>query len=204
MRAASPPPPARPPPPGRPPRGHAFPARGRWGGDGRGRGRGSARPGWLADGQGERGRASRGQRAPEAETRQGAGLGGVPGTFESPGAASAWRRLPKKQDLGNQHAHCSLSFLIAFPSPSIFLSPFTFLPPLSQVYLTGAGGFSLRDALAAAQGTLANRAQVGKGPGRARSQGSPLAAAVAVAAAVAAAAAGEAAPRGRHQNWSVI
>lgn len=98
-----------------------------------------------------------------------------------------------------------ISHLLGLSPPSIFLS-LLYLPSLPLLGLPyWAGGFSFRDALAVARNTQwQRRAQVGEGPGRARSLGSPLAAAVAVAAAVAAAAAGEAAPCGQHQNWSVI
>lgn len=129
-----------------------------------GRGRGSARPGWLPGGEGERERASGGEQAREAETRQGAKLGAVPGVFESPMAAAARRRRAELQDLGNQHAHCLFPFLSFSFRSSL---SFTFLPSLSQVYLTGAGGFFLRDALAAARDTVgaAGAGWRGAGPG---------------------------------------
>lgn len=98
-----------------------------------GRGRGSARPGWLPGGEGERKRASGGEQAREAETRQGARLGAVPGVFESPMAAAARRRRAELQDLGNQHAHCLFPLL----SPFVLLFPLPSFPPSPRFTLPG-------------------------------------------------------------------
>lgn len=152
-----PPSPSRPPRPGRPRRGHAFPARGRWGGaTAGGRGRRSARPGWLAGWRGGREGESEWQGASTGgRGRQGAGLLAVPCAFESPRAAAARRRAGSLScKIWETSPHTARSLLSSRFLPSFhFPLSFTSLPFFSQVYLTGAGGFSLRDALAAARNT---------------------------------------------------
>lgn len=128
-----PPSPSRPPRPGRPRRGHAFPARGRWGrATAGGRGRRSARPGWLA--------GWRGGREGESEW-QGASTGGrgqtgsrtpcCPLRFRITQGCrrSAPRRVAELQDLGNQPAHCSFPPLFSL-SPLLPFSSLLYLPSL--------------------------------------------------------------------------
>lgn len=175
------------------------------GGGGRqqgGGGAGARAPaGWLA------GREREGERAAGSER-------GRPRPDREPGSelSLAQANRPGLQPLGAGPARWAARFgkqartllvpssLLAFSPPSIFLSP---LPSFSQVYLTGAGGFFLRDALAAAPDALGGSGGSRLARGQARSQGSHLAA-VAAAAVTAAPAAGEAAPSGQQQNWSVI
>lgn len=131
-----------------------------------GRGRGSARPGWLAGGEGERGRASGGERAREAEARQGAELRAVPGACESPWAAAARRRAASLScKIWETSAHAARSLLSSgFLSFFRFPLSFTFLLPglpyrgrwlLPQRCLNGSPGGTQRQ----------RRAQVGEGPG---------------------------------------
>lgn len=125
-----PPSPSRPPRPGRPRRGHAFPARGRWGGRQQGGGAGARTPaGWLAGGEGERGRTSGRERAREAEARQGAGLLAVPCAFESPRAAAARRRAGSLScKIWETSPHTARSLLSSRFLPS-FHFPLSPLPP---------------------------------------------------------------------------
>lgn len=205
-----PPPPARPASPTwRPsagPRVSCSPEVGRGGTGGGGAGARERAPGRAGGLEEERGRASGcGKRAGEAAARQRTGLRAIPGAFESPKAAATRRWFAKLQDLGNQHAHSSFSSRSS--PPSLYLSPLPSRPPslqLSnppfQLYLTGDRDFC--DGFAAAWGTRwQRRAQVARGWAGHDRRVHYLAAAVAAAVA---AAAGEAAPRGQHQNWSVI